>query len=322
MDNLSLVSVIVTTYNRKEMLYDTIKSILNQTYVNFELIIVDTYSDYNFKSYIKSFNDNRIRSFQNENNGVIGINRNYGIKKSIGEYIAFCDDDDIWLPEKLEIQLQCIKTGDYIGVGCNYIKFGNTTFFRKYTNYQNHVNNKRIIIDYNKLIKGKSVPLSSLMVKRNNILFSEDKHFICVEDWDYQIQLVKYQRKIVLIPDILLKYRILDLNKVYFEKSLNARNVIEKYRQDYIGNNYSKMMNQHYIYVSLRCIKAGRKKKALNYLQKANEYSGIRSNILKIIIDYVPFPVILYILRLYFNFTNLIIKFYSTITFSKMIIKN
>ena len=92
MDKTSpLISVIVTTYNRKRLLKQTLDSILNQTFTDFELIVVDNYSDYNFISYIKSFNDKRIKSFQNKNNGVIAVNRNYGIIKAQGKYIAFCD---------------------------------------------------------------------------------------------------------------------------------------------------------------------------------------------------------------------------------------
>ena len=76
-----LVSVVVTTYNRKEMLKITIKSILNQTYDNIELLIIDNYSNYDFFNFISSFNDSRIKAFQNKNNGIIAVNRNYGINK-------------------------------------------------------------------------------------------------------------------------------------------------------------------------------------------------------------------------------------------------
>ena len=109
-NSMPLVSVVVTTYNRRELLMKTIDSILNQTYKNFELIVVDNYSDYDFLSYLKSFNDERIRSFQNKNEGIIAVNRNFGIKKAKGEYIAFCDDDDIWFPKKLELQLKTMLT--------------------------------------------------------------------------------------------------------------------------------------------------------------------------------------------------------------------
>ena len=118
MDKINpLVTVIVTTYNRREFLKKTINSILNQTYKNFEFIIVDNYSNYDFLSHIKSFNDERIRPFQNANDGIIAVNRNYGIKEAKGEYIAFCDDDDLWMENKIEVQLKFFNHKDIIGVG-------------------------------------------------------------------------------------------------------------------------------------------------------------------------------------------------------------
>ena len=102
------VSVIVTTFNRKLFLTEALNSILNQTFKDFELIIVDNYSDYDFIAHINSFKDKRIRAYQNENNGVIAVNRNFGLKKAKGEYLAFCDDDDIWFKEKLKRQMKIV----------------------------------------------------------------------------------------------------------------------------------------------------------------------------------------------------------------------
>ena len=68
-------------------------------------------------NYIESFNDFRIKPFQNHNNGIIAVNRNYGIKKATGEYIAFCDDDDYWEKNKLEIQIRYLQNDEFIGIG-------------------------------------------------------------------------------------------------------------------------------------------------------------------------------------------------------------
>ena len=99
------VSVIIPTFNREHLLKETMEYILNQTFKDFELIIVDNYSSDNTENAVKSYNDKRIRYFKNQNNGVIAVNRNFGIKKARGEFITFCDDDDLWLPQKLEKQL-------------------------------------------------------------------------------------------------------------------------------------------------------------------------------------------------------------------------
>ena len=131
MNESPLVSVIVVTYNRKELLKETIYSILNQTFEEFELIVVDNFSDYNFFLHIESFNDDRIKPFQNQNNGIIAVNRNFGINNSKGKYIAFCDDDDLWLPEKLNKQITVLEDSG-CGMVCTMLKrFGATNIFSK-----------------------------------------------------------------------------------------------------------------------------------------------------------------------------------------------
>ena len=103
------VSVVVITYNRKELLKETIVSIINQTYTDFELLVIDNYSEYDFFGFIEELNDKRIKPYQNHNHGVIATNRNLGIQKATGSFISFCDDDDMWEPEKLEKQLQAFE---------------------------------------------------------------------------------------------------------------------------------------------------------------------------------------------------------------------
>ena len=164
-----LVTVIVTTYNRRELLKKTINSILNQTYKNFEFIIVDNYSNYDFLSHMKSFNDERIRPFQNANDGIIAVNRNYGIKEAKGEYIAFCDDDDLWMENKIEVQLKFFNHKDIIGVGSSSKLIGDTKFYR------NHKARANKLLRFDDIIKQGGVPLSSLMIRNCGYLFDENK---------------------------------------------------------------------------------------------------------------------------------------------------
>lgn len=105
-----LVSVIMPTYERdKEVIERAINSIINQTYLNWELIIVDDNKineiSKNIQSMIAEINDNRIVYVKNEKNIGSAKSRNNGIKKSKGEYITFLDDDDEYLPLKIENQL-------------------------------------------------------------------------------------------------------------------------------------------------------------------------------------------------------------------------
>ena len=143
----TLVSVIIPSYNRFNYLKNAVSSVLNQTYQNFEIIIVNDGSDE--KAYYEASFDERIKVIhlktnQKEINGFgPGAIRNFGINEAEGKYIAFLDDDDIWLPKKLELQVNALEestykmssTEGYIGKGVyneeiDYQKYNSEYFFK------------------------------------------------------------------------------------------------------------------------------------------------------------------------------------------------
>lgn len=109
--SVPFVSVIIPTYNRARLLGRAIQSILNQTYPNFEIIVVDDCSTDKTENVVRSFRDERIRYIRQEKNTGAVVARNRGIKAAIGEHIAFQDSDDEWLPEKLEKQMKAFEIG-------------------------------------------------------------------------------------------------------------------------------------------------------------------------------------------------------------------
>ena len=224
----SLVSVIVTTYNRKELLKETIDSIVNQTYKNFELIVVDNFSNYDFLAHVEYFDDDRIKAFQNQNNGVIAVNRNYGMKKAKGEYIAFCDDDDFWEQNKLEEQLKYFKNDNLIGVGSN-LKLINS----ESSIIEERKKDENRLLGLNEIVF-ESVPLSSLIIKNIGLLFDESTSFIAVEDFDLQINLVSQSKKPILcLSKPLTYYRVDSQNKSSgLQQKINCLNVIDKYDKE------------------------------------------------------------------------------------------
>lgn len=206
-NNFPVVSIIVTTFNRKDMLKTTIESILNQTFSQFELLIIDNFSNYDFINFIKSFNDSRIKSFQNNNNGIIAVNRNFGIKKSLGKYIAFCDDDDYWDKNKLLHQIKVFQTFDIILVSSLALNFGtDTNFFSK--NYGFLYNKTKL--DYKSLLNSNPIVLSSTLIKSDILKkvggFSEDKNLIAVEDYDLYLRIFELGN-FILIKKFLIYYR-------------------------------------------------------------------------------------------------------------------
>ncbi len=113
-------SVIIPTHNRFMLLKRAIDSVLSQTYENFELIIVDDHSTDETSKVVRSFSDNRIQyKLNNRSKGACGA-RNTGIYSAIGKWVAFLDDDDLWLPEKLMYQHDLIKRSkESVGLICS-----------------------------------------------------------------------------------------------------------------------------------------------------------------------------------------------------------
>jgi glycosyltransferase involved in cell wall biosynthesis len=107
-----LISVIIPTYNRKDLLLDAVRSVLFQSCPSFELIVVDDGSDDGTPEALELFSeDPRFRLLQPARSGMPGAVRNRGVEVARGDLIAFLDSDDIWLPEKLEQQLALFQGG-------------------------------------------------------------------------------------------------------------------------------------------------------------------------------------------------------------------
>jgi teichuronic acid biosynthesis glycosyltransferase TuaG len=104
------ISIITPVYNSSAFIADTIQSVLNQTYQNWELLLVDDVSTDDSVAVVQSFRDERIKLMRLEKNSGPAIARNTAIEAATGRFIAFLDSDDLWLPEKLEKQLQFMLT--------------------------------------------------------------------------------------------------------------------------------------------------------------------------------------------------------------------
>jgi glycosyltransferase involved in cell wall biosynthesis len=104
-----LISVVIPTYNRVLLLQKAITSILAQTYNNWELVVVDDGSTDGTSQLIRSMTERRIRVLELQHSGHIGCLRNAGVQECNGEWLAFLDSDDVWMPNKLELQLDALK---------------------------------------------------------------------------------------------------------------------------------------------------------------------------------------------------------------------
>lgn len=122
---MKLISVITPAFNAEKFIVDTIESVLSQTYENWEMIIVDDCSSDNTARVVKEYcdKDSRISLIRHSTNQGVAAARNTALSKARGEYIAFLDSDDMWFPEKLEIQYKFMEENGYV---------------LTYTSYQNY----------------------------------------------------------------------------------------------------------------------------------------------------------------------------------------
>lgn len=108
-----LVSIIMPSWNTERFIAESIQSVINQTYTNWELLIVDDCSTDNTDEIVASFDDERIKYYHNEKNSGAALTRNKAMREARGEWIAFLDSDDLWTPEKLEHQIAFMKKNGY-----------------------------------------------------------------------------------------------------------------------------------------------------------------------------------------------------------------
>ena len=118
-----LVSIIMPSYNTAKFISETIESVSVQTYPNWELIIVDDCSTDDTDAVVRPYLvDDRIRYIKNEKNSGAAVSRNRALREAKGKWVAFLDSDDLWLPEKLEKQIEFMEKNDYHFSYTNYIE--------------------------------------------------------------------------------------------------------------------------------------------------------------------------------------------------------
>jgi glycosyltransferase involved in cell wall biosynthesis len=126
-----LISVIMNCYNGEIYLRDSIKSILNQSYQNFEIIFWDNQSTDKSATIYKSFKDKRLKYYYAPKHSSLYEARNFAIRKSKGQYIAFLDTDDLWTKNKLNLQVEKFKDKKIGVVYSNYYILNQFTGLKK-----------------------------------------------------------------------------------------------------------------------------------------------------------------------------------------------
>ncbi|MDA9321681.1 glycosyltransferase family 2 protein [Gammaproteobacteria bacterium] len=200
-----MFSIIVPTYNSEKTVYNTILSILNQDYYDFELIVVDNNSLDSTKLIVESFKDTRISFHLIDNKGMPAISRNYGISIAKFDFIAFCDSDDTWEHNKLSMCL------GYIEKGFNFIAHDVKLIGSTFKSVVNKIFDRRPAQNFSDFVlKGNNIIQSSVVLKRSILVdlngYTIDPRFIAVEDAHLWARVLQSQTKLCFIKKCLGSY--------------------------------------------------------------------------------------------------------------------
>lgn len=199
--NENLVSIIMPNYNTVKYIEESVLSVLNQTYKEFELIIVDDDSDDESVNLIKNMADSRIKLFcLNRNKGAANA-RNVAIENASGHYIAFMDSDDIWAPEKLDKQIKFMRNNDvsFLATYYDYVDFKGRNL--------NRVIKGKLVRNYWQLLK--DCPGNSTIIYDAELL---GKTYVPIikrrNDYLMWLKVIKKAKLIYVIPEVLVHYRV------------------------------------------------------------------------------------------------------------------
>ena len=217
----SLVSIVTPSYNSKPFIKETIDSVLSQTYQNWEMIIVDDSSEDDSVAYIENLikNEDRITLITlNKNNGA-AMARNRALEVAKGRYIAFLDSDDVWLPKKLEVQLEVMQSKKIA------ISFTSYSTIDENSNENDHIIYAVESLTLVQYLKNTIIGFSTSMIDRE--LIKEEIKFLDIrirQDTNLWITLLKNGYKAYGINQVFVKYRIhsnsISANKVKAAKGV------------------------------------------------------------------------------------------------------
>jgi len=268
-----LFSIIVPTYNRAEIIGETIQSVLNQSLSDFELLVIDDGGIDDTDKVVSSYKNSRVFYYKKDN-AERGAARNFGAKKAKGSYVYFLDSDDLLYPNHLEVALQFIKERQ------PNIFFQQYEFTLESGKKKSTYLPKSNIVNKELLIKGNFMSCHGVFIKRDIFLkhlFNEDRELAGSEDYELWLRLAaRYpiyysstitstlvyhpMRSVINMPSqklILRKEKML-------EYVCNDQKIVNKY-----GAYRSIIYSEAYSYVSLHLVLSGNKKDGFSYLLKA-----------------------------------------------------
>ena len=266
----NLISVIIPSYNSENHIERCITSVLNQTNKNFEIIIVDNYSDDKTLEIINNLKSNKIRIFNINNKGNISVSRNLGIKMAYGNWIAFLDSDDFWSNDKIEVMEKKFSNYDFLAHKMKIVNQKNKE--KKY--FSLFLNNKKFKLVENLVLKGNRIFNSSVIVKKkllkeiNYISELEPNYTNDLHTW---IRLSLINEKFYYENKELGTY--LSHNQSYSHNSKQSKNYIKcvlKFKKNYSKKVKKYILGYYYYLKAIELIKKKEFKNANFYLFKSS----------------------------------------------------
>ncbi len=199
------ISVVMSTYNRADMIKQSAESVLGQTYSNFEFIIIDDCSKDNTCQIIEAYKDGRIKLIKNRQRK--GCTFNYHVAQNIsrGKYIAHIDDDDIWAPDKLEKQINYMLENSQIVLCGTFIEtFGENSR----PSWVFYIDGEQLdfAMNFYNPICHSSILYNKLFMEHHNINYNVN--YLCSQDYEFYKQILLNGGKLANIEDNLVKYRM------------------------------------------------------------------------------------------------------------------
>ena len=231
---MSKISIVTPTYNSSKFISRTITSVLNQSYTDWEFLIIDDNSTDNTTELIKKFasQDSRIKLLKTaSNSGGPASPKNIGIKNSLGEYIAFLDHDDEWAKDKLSKQIEFFESekDDKLGVVFNFVNIVNNDgkILSKYTkSYKGDV--IKNLTNGNFIITSSCVMVKASIFKKVSFF---DSNFKIFDDWDMWLRISREGFEFKFIPEYLTNYIVHGDNACRGNNSKNRQEFIALYEK-------------------------------------------------------------------------------------------
>ena len=248
-ENKPLVSVIMPAYNAEKYIEEAIMSVINQSYKNWQLLVIDDGSQDSTPAIVKALaeKDHRIQLHINEKNMGVAKTRNKGFDMAEGDYVALLDSDDIWLPEKLEKQIKLAQKS-----GAEII----------YTSYEiiDTEGNKckgdyivKPVTNYKDLLEENNIGCSTMLLHKKICDIYRFNNEYAHEDYVFCLEILKYGHKAAGLTEVLSKYR-------FYIGSRSANKFIAAKNRWIVYRNYLKLPILKCVFVFFKYIIAGIKK--------------------------------------------------------------